>query len=156
MQLEWTGSWIESCDDGPGVRTVIFLQGCSKCCKGCHNESAKIKGMGKTEQVDFFVNFLEKVCENKKVTISGGEPLEQMEALLELVEKLKGLGYNICVYSGWDLKMVPDSIFRYIDYIKVGEYISSLRDEDIQFYGSSNQRMYQVVNGRLTEYRHTA
>ena len=93
--------WLESsCDDGPGVRSVLFLQGCSKDCQGCHNSGIKEHGKGTKLEIDKLMDFIESKCCNRKITISGGEPLEQMESLSVLLEKLKEEGYNICVYTG--------------------------------------------------------
>ena len=150
-RIECAG-WIDSsCDDGPGVRSVLFLQGCRKNCKGCHNHQIQKHGKGTMMNIANLIEFIDKKCCNKRITISGGEPLEQLESLEILVEKLKDAGYEICVYTGWELQFVPKSLLRKIDFIKTGEFVSDLRDSNIQYVGSSNQHMYSIRNGSVVE-----
>lgn len=144
--------WLESsCDDGPGVRSVLFLQGCSKDCQGCHNSGIKEHGKGTKLEIDKLMDFIESKCCNRKITISGGEPLEQMESLSVLLEKLKEEGYNICVYTGWELEKVPDKVLGLVDYIKTGGFVSGLRSSYIQYVGSINQHMFSVDKGNIRE-----
>ena len=86
MNIEIAGFRQESTSDGPGVRGVLFLQGCSRKCAGCHNISTHKKGLGKTMTIDELIMMLEErfKFQKKKITISGGEPLDQPEALEEL------------------------------------------------------------------------
>lgn len=86
--------------DGPGIRTVLFMQGCDLHCKGCQNRSTWDIEKGKKVDIDDLVKELKKKVFNKKITISGGEPLMQKEALIELVTKLKDLGFDIALYTG--------------------------------------------------------
>ncbi len=74
--------------DGPGIRTVLFMQGCDIRCKGCQNKSTWDINKGKEVDIDDLVDELKQKVFNKKITISGGEPLVQKECLLELVTKL--------------------------------------------------------------------
>lgn len=149
--IECAGFIESSCDDGPGVRSVLFLQGCSKNCYKCHNANIKEHGKGKTMSICDLVSFIDSKCCNKKITISGGEPLEQLESLCILVKILKEKGYNICIYTGWDLGNIPQQIFLFIDYIKTGSFVDKLRNTNIQYVGSSNQHMYEVNGGVLKE-----
>lgn len=150
-KLECAGFIENSCDDGPGIRSVLFLQGCSKNCIGCHNAGIKERGKGTEMEITALIDFIESRCCNKKITISGGEPLEQMDSLTILLEKLKCKGYNICVYTGWELDKVPEEILNLLDYIKTGEFVSNLRSPVIQYAGSTNQHMFSVENGRVSE-----
>lgn len=86
--------------DGPGIRTVIFLNGCSLRCKFCHNpETWKMKECSYTSR-----EIVEKVLRNKPyfknnggVTFSGGEPLLQIDFLLDVCTKLKNNGIHIAI-----------------------------------------------------------
>ena len=78
--------------DGYGYRTVLFLQGCARHCKGCQNESTWDKALGIKVEVGDLARKLREKCFNKKLTISGGEPLLQKEALVALLEKLTFCG----------------------------------------------------------------
>lgn len=146
MKIECAG-WIESsCDDGPGIRSVLFLQGCGKNCPGCHNKQIQEHGRGEMISVENLVTFIDDNCCNKRITISGGEPLEQIEGLHALLKKLKAKGYEICVYTGWELNQVPAKIMDCLDYIKTGGFVSELRNANIQYVGSANQHMYSLKN----------
>lgn len=143
--IECAGIIQCSVDDGPGVRTVLFLQGCNRGCKGCQNVEIQKHGEGILYDTVNLIKNIDKVCFNKKITISGGEPMEQSDALCELIEKLKKEGYNICLFTSWSYDQIPREILSNLDYIKTGEYISSLRDEKLRFVGSKNQKMYKKI-----------
>lgn len=149
--IECAGWHGNSCDDGPGIRSVLFLQGCSKNCKECHNAGIKKHGAGTMVSIDELIMFIESHCCNKKITISGGEPLEQMDSLEILIRNLKAKGYNICVYTGWDIENVPGSILKFVDYIKTGSFINDLKNPEIQYVGSSNQHMFSIYNDNMKE-----
>ena len=91
--------------DGPGVRTVVFFQGCDLRCKGCQNKSTWDMKSGTEVEVAELATLLQKEVCNKKITFSGGEPLMQAEALIELVKLLDG--FDIAVYTGHELCDVP-------------------------------------------------
>ena len=151
--IECAGFLQNSCDDGPGIRSVLFLQGCSKNCKECHNSTIKEHGKGTVMEIDKLITYLDHNCCNKKITISGGEPLEQLESLMTLVESLKAKGYDICVYTGWELEKIPKGLLKLLNYIKTGEFVTSLKNPNIQYVGSSNQKMFLIDNGIMNELR---
>ena len=130
--------------DGPGIRTVLFMQGCNLRCKGCQNKSTWDIAKGIEIEVDELVNLLNKNVFNKKITISGGEPLMQKEALLELVNKLKELNFNIALYTGHVKEEVPLEIVEKINYLKTGSFIENLKTTVKPFVGSTNQIFEEV------------
>ena len=140
-----------SCDDGPGIRTVLFLQGCSKGCIGCHNKAINRHGEGHFITVEDLVEMITTQSPNRKLTISGGEPLEQLTSLLILLKALKKRKFSICLYTGWDLKQIPQAILNMLDYVKVGDFKKELSNEPLHFVGSSNQQMYRLNNGKIAE-----
>lgn len=144
--IECAGIIKCSVDDGPGVRTVIFFQGCNRGCPGCHNIEIQKRGGGIMYDIESLIMKIEGECKNKKITISGGEPMEQSCALCEFVKKLKKKGFNICLYTSWNFEQIPKEILSNLDYLKTGEFISSMRDEKLHFVGSKNQKMYQKIN----------
>ncbi|MDD4000132.1 MAG: pyruvate formate-lyase-activating protein [Bacilli bacterium] len=88
--------------DGPGVRYVLFLQGCNLACKFCHNIDATLKTENKQMTVDEVIEDYSKYqafYKNGGITISGGEPLLQKEFILELFKKLKALGVHTAIES---------------------------------------------------------
>ena len=128
--------------DGPGVRTVVFFQGCDLRCKGCHNKSAWDISKGTEVSVNELVALLKKEVVNKKITISGGEPLMQKEGLIELVKSLKG--FDIAVYTGHEISDVPKELLENITYIKTGSFKEELKTTMKPYVGSSNQEFRRV------------
>lgn len=147
--LECAGWRQNSCDDGPGIRSVLFLQGCRMNCPGCHNKVFREKGNGVLVSVSELFAEIRERCKNKKITISGGEPLEQKESLLPLLRLLNGTGFNICLYTGWSLECVPQAIIEQISFLKTGNYEASLRNPKMRYAGSENQHFYENYNGVL-------
>ena len=125
--------------DGPGVRTVVFFQGCHLRCKYCHNRDMLQGTQMTTEELAKILHL--KVL-NKKITISGGEPLLQSEALLELVKKLKD--FDIAVYTGHKLEEVPKELLENIKYIKTGSFIEEKKTTVNPYVGSSNQQFRRL------------
>lgn len=151
MNLRCAGWKQSSCDDGPGIRSVFFLQGCSKNCPGCQNSCTHNKSNGKNLSVAEAFSFIKKNCRNKKITISGGEPLEQKGALLELLALLRSGGFNICVYTGWELEKVGRDVITKADYLKCGGFDITKMSSNLMYVGSTNQKMYKVTDGKLEE-----
>lgn len=130
--------------DGPGLRTSIYLAGCNHACPGCHNpESWDING-GNQMTVKEIV---ERVGEEGfDVTLSGGDPLMQIEPVLLLAKAIKNEGYNLWLYTGYTIEeiLADESLKRilpYLDAIVEGRFILSHRDTSLRFRGSSNQRI---------------
>lgn len=131
--------------DGPGIRTVVFLQGCKRHCVCCHNPETwplTTKTQISPEQL---VKELARKAPTKRVTISGGEPLLQAEDVEELVRGLKSAGFDIALYTSLRRESVPNGIMQNIDYLKTGEYIDSLRTTVTPYVGSSNQLFERVA-----------
>lgn len=149
--LEYAGFLRASTADGPGIRSVFFFHGCRRNCPGCHNSGISVHGSGKSITVDEAVKLIESGCRNHRITISGGEPLEQSEQLKELLYELKHRDYNICLYTGGNLDEVPADILSLPDYVKAGSFVAALKDGANPYAGSSNQHMYTVVNGNISE-----
>ncbi len=131
--------------DGYGYRTVLFLQGCDLRCDGCQNPSTWDINNGKTYDIKELANELRSKCVNKKLTISGGEPLLQASALKELLEELKD--FDLCLYTGHELNDVPKEILAYLKYIKVGPFKKEYKSTMKPFVGSTNQEFIEVNNG---------
>ena len=128
--------------DGYGYRTVVFLQGCNLRCPGCQNPSTWDINKGISVDVKDLAHHLREKCLNKKLTISGGEPLLQAEALKELLEELKD--FDLCLYTGHELNEVPQEILCYLKYIKVGSFKKELKTSMKPFVGSTNQEFLEV------------
>ena len=128
--------------DGPGVRTVVFFQGCDLRCKGCQNPSTWEMKNGTEMTTDELVMILKKEVINKKVTFSGGEPLMQVDALIDVVKKLKD--FDIAVYTGHEFEEVPQELLDNITYIKTGSFKEELKSTVKPYVGSTNQEFRRV------------
>ena len=128
--------------DGPGVRTVVFFQGCDLRCKGCQNPSTWEMKNGTEMTTDELVTILKKEVVNKKVTFSGGEPLMQVDALIDIVKKLER--FDIAVYTGHEFEEVPQELLDNITYIKTGSFKEELKSTVKPYVGSTNQEFRRV------------
>ena len=104
---------IESCGtvDGPGIRYVIFFQGCPMRCLYCHNPDTWEPNKGTQMTVDevlegFYSNM--PFYHNGGVTVTGGEPMMQMDFLIELFTKLHKDGIHTCIDSS-GIMFQPDN-----------------------------------------------
>jgi anaerobic ribonucleoside-triphosphate reductase activating protein len=132
-KIDFSGSFV----DGPGVRSLLFLQGCEKRCDGCHNPSTWDLNGGELYENLELAAIIKKNCHNKKLTITGGEPLLQNDALIQLVKLLDG--FDICLYTGYSKKEVSEELLRHIKYLKTGIYEKKYRTTTSPFVGSTNQ-----------------
>lgn len=124
--------------DGPGIRTVLYVQGCHGTCDGCHNPKTWDTDKGIKIDVADLANKIKHGTPNKKLTISGGEPLLQYDEILELVKKLDD--FDIALYTGFELDAVPKEIIKYLKYIKVGRFIKEEICTTMPYIGSKNQK----------------
>ena len=85
---------------GPGKRTEVFVQGCHQRCKGCFNPDALPFEGGRSLPIDEVARAIIEHTPNKLLTICGGEPLAQVEAVTLLVRKLKEQGFHVLLYTG--------------------------------------------------------
>lgn len=150
----------ESIVDGPGIRLVVFGQGCKHHCPGCHNpESHSFEG-GELMEID---SIMELVKENPLldgVTLSGGDPFEQSESFAILAKKVKELGLNIITYTGYTYEEILDNIdlipgwkklLYSTDILVDGKFEIDKKSLMLKFKGSSNQRIIDVNKSLKTE-----
>ena len=99
--------------DGPGIRYVIFLQGCHLRCKYCHNRDTwDIKG-GSYKSLDEIFEQIKRYkpyfkSSNGGVTVTGGEPLLQVKFLIELFKNLKKAGIHTCIDTSGMVNLTED------------------------------------------------
>ncbi len=99
--VELAGVVPESVVDGPGLRFVIFTQGCPHRCRDCHNPHTWESGSGKIYAVD---DLFKQVIANpllKGITLSGGEPFIQASPLAKLAGRVQEKGMDVICYSGY-------------------------------------------------------
>lgn len=132
--------------DGPGLRTSIYLAGCSHHCPGCHNQISWEFNQGETMTVDELIRVIDSHGFN--VTLTGGDPLQHrpLSAVRELVEAIRSHGYTVWCYTGYrleELRSMPEmnELLYLFEAIVDGPFIESQRDISLRFRGSANQRI---------------
>ena len=152
--------------DGIGVRTVLYVSGCSLHCKGCHNPECWDHSFGKLFTEDTMQELLLDLKEDyiRGVTISGGHPLDSynLSEVYKIVKRVKMVYPNrdIWLYTGytWDQILIQEQIYedhevnspspldvvKLCDIVVDGPYIDELRDISLPFRGSSNQHIIDV------------
>lgn len=144
----------ESYVDGPGKRVVLFVQGCPIHCPGCQNTAIWSPSSGlaiNTEDIARLLKATAATNGHGNVTISGGEPFSQAEAVSELVSHLREHGIkNIILYTGYTWEYLFDPYRRDADIIREllskldilvdGPFIQKKDDDLVQWRGSRNQR----------------
>ncbi|MDD3392665.1 MAG: pyruvate formate-lyase-activating protein [Bacilli bacterium] len=107
--------------DGPGIRVVIFMQGCLLRCLFCHNPDTWFEQSNITMTSDEVVNFILKYknyfVNNGGVTFSGGEPLLQSDFLLETLKKCKQNGIHTCLDTSGVCPIIDEDILDYVDLV---------------------------------------
>ena len=145
----------ESFVDGPGIRFVVFCQGCPHRCPGCHNPATHDFDGGYDCEIEKILDAVEKNPMLDGVTFSGGEPLCQPEAFLELAREIRSRfpQLNILIFTGytyeelqkmWDGRPALKELLDLIDYLIDGRYMQEQRDLTLQFRGSRNQRIIDM------------
>lgn len=134
----------ESLVDGYGLRDVLFLSGCNVNCANCHNKDFNEIKKGVSWEVSELAHFLKKNSVTKRLTISGGEPLEQKDAVIDLVKLLDG--FEIGLYTSKELDEINIDLSLF-SFIKTGKYIEKLKCYN-KFYGSKNQSLTILNNGK--------
>jgi anaerobic ribonucleoside-triphosphate reductase activating protein len=139
--------------NGPGVRVSIFFQGCSFHCKGCFN-SETWDFLGGLEFGDEQIEEILKLAEDdfiEGLSILGGEPMhpKNIEATTMLAKRFKEKYPNktIWVWSGFlfDEYIKDLEVSKYLDVVVDGQFIEELRNPNLKWKGSSNQRVIDVV-----------
>jgi anaerobic ribonucleoside-triphosphate reductase activating protein len=142
--------------EGPGIRYVIWVQGCSLKCKGCFNPHFWSQHGGSSRDIDSLLHDVIaariKFPELEGVTFLGGEPFEQPEALAELSQKLQELDFSIMVFSGYTMAELKDeksshyesrlNFLSSIDLLVDGRYQQDNVDIDRPWVGSKNQEFH--------------
>ena len=135
----------DSVVNGVGCRTVIYTQGCKHKCVGCHNPSTWDFNAGYEMTLDEIYHEVKKNKLSKSITWSGGDPVYQLDEVLELSKRLKEEGYDIWLYTGFLYEEIQNKLC-YIDVVVDGLFEIDKRTLDIPFVGSSNQRIIHLTN----------
>lgn len=137
--------------DGPGFRTSIYCAGCEHHCPGCHNPQSWDRKNGHWVDVQEILDVV-KADDMSNVSFSGGDPFYQVEAFTELARRIKEeTSKTIWCWTGFTYEEILaderlSMILPYIDVLVDGPFVQELRDTQLLFRGSSNQRII-YLNG---------
>ena len=139
----------ESIVDGPGIRLVVFTQGCKHKCKGCHNPESHSFTGGYLMEIEEILQEIKSNPLLDGLTLSGGEPFEQWEACSELAKEVKKLGLNVVTYTGYTFEEILKNdgfkkLLLQTDTLIDGKFEIDEKSLLLQFRGSKNQRIINV------------
>lgn len=128
---------------------VLFFQGCHRRCESCHNPDTWNPNGGQIWDIDVLVKFIIDNAPTKRITLSGGEPLEQIGGVYLLIQRLRQADkqFDITLYTGYELKDIPDVLLSCIDYVKTGAYKQELMTTIVPYIGSTNQKFIKINRG---------
>ncbi|BED93127.1 MAG: anaerobic ribonucleoside-triphosphate reductase activating protein [Candidatus Paraimprobicoccus trichonymphae] len=149
--VELSGIEKESIVDGPGIRFVLFAQGCPHRCVGCHNPETHSLNGGKKFFFDDVVDMIKQNPIISGVTFSGGEPFAQASRFAVLAKKIHKLKYNIITYTGYTFEEILNNenedlmnLLRNSDLLIDGPFDINRKSITSTFKGSTNQRIINV------------
>lgn len=142
--------------NGPGIRYVIFTQGCPHKCFGCQNpETWDVEGGVLVQPSTIWLSIIDHVRTLDGITISGGEPFLQEEDLLILMKWIRGTklteGLDVWLYTGYeweDIKGRP--LTKLVDVVVTGRFQQANKVKG-KLYGSSNQKVIDTKTGEVLE-----
>lgn len=153
VSVRLAGIAYESLVNGPGIRRVLFSQGCKHNCPGCFNPDTHCFDGGELFDADEIVEDIKKNPMLKGVTFSGGDPLEQADKFAYIAKKVKKQGLNIWSYTGYTFEYILKNLnnrhdwkalLDNVDVLVDGKFQSDSKIEELRFRGSKNQRIVNV------------
>lgn len=143
--------------NGPGLRAVIWTQGCRQRCPGCQNPETWSETAGQLVAIEDVKQQLRALKGQTGLTFCGGEPLLQADACRQIADWARQeLGWSIWSFTGLIYEKIPhDSpAWRFIQSLDVlidGPFIQAQRDLSVKWRGSRNQRLLYLKNGEITK-----
>jgi anaerobic ribonucleoside-triphosphate reductase activating protein len=141
--------------NGPGLRAVVWFQGCTLICPGCFNPGTHDANAGYvTETAALAAEILARKDALEGLSISGGEPFQQPEALLDLLQRFDGSPLSRLVFSGYTLEEIKrqplgPQILSHIDVLIAGRYAAA-QHRGFGLLGSVNQKIH-LLTSRYTQ-----
>jgi len=136
--------------NGPGARFVVWLQGCTLGCPGCFNPKTHEAGAGREVAIAAIAAQLAATPGIEGLSLSGGEPLQQPEAALALLDAARALGLSTLVFSGYTLAEIRElphgpAVLDRLDVLIDGRYVAGERLAT-GLRGSANQRIHLLTS----------
>lgn len=152
MRVSVAGAIRHSSVNGPGVRYVLFLQGCSHGCPGCQNPETHRIGDGTWRETEDVIAEILATRYLDGITLSGGDPLYQPEAAGAIAAQAAAAGLSVWMYTGWTFEEIlagaageaAIEALRHVDVLVDGRFVLALRSEECLWRGSTNQRLVDV------------
>ncbi|NLC52752.1 MAG: anaerobic ribonucleoside-triphosphate reductase activating protein [Firmicutes bacterium] len=151
LSIQIAGIIPESIVDGPGLRAVVFFQGCPHRCPGCHNQETWDPQGGQRLLVDEVWRRLRYNPLLSGITLSGGEPLVQPEGALALARKARTVQGNVMIYTGYTWEEISRmnspviaELLKMTALLVDGPFLIGEKDDALPFRGSRNQRIIDV------------
>jgi len=140
--------------NGPGIRSSLFVSGCTHQCKSCFNEEYQNFYYGRKWTPEVCAGFVKTLADEKikGVTIIGGEPMDQINDndLLNLVKQINtDVKKSIWIYSGYTYEQIINhekrkQILTFCDVLVDGLFVQAQKDLRLKFKGSRNQRIIDI------------
>lgn len=155
-RIRLAGWQADSAVDGPGLRFVVFAQGCPHRCPGCHNPETHLPLGGKVLNVGQVFQLYQQSTGQQGITLSGGEPFAQAGPFALLAAQVKSSGGDVICYTGyvWEqLKAWAETqediahLLQEVDLLIDGPFILAQRTLTLPFRGSRNQRLIPLSPG---------
>ena len=145
--------------NGDGARCVLWVSGCGHHCKGCHNPDSWDPDYGDKFMYHDYWKIRNRVSRMTidGLTLSGGDPMypDNRSVIYDICNMFRrdfGDRKTIWMYTGYTFEEISDDpILEYVDVVVDGPYIEELRDENLKYRGSANQRIWRKANGIWAE-----
>ncbi len=143
--------WPRSAANGPGLRAVLWVQGCTLNCRGCYNPQTHAPQGGTSVSVADLTRQILALPELEGLTISGGEPLQQVRPLRRLLEAVRAAStLSVILFTGYtrtELEAMPEvqALLAHVDVLICGRYLATQRlARDLR--GSANKEVYFLTS----------
>ena len=152
-QIKIAGIIKESIVDGPGIRLVVFTQGCVHNCIGCHNPETHSFTGGYYIEIEDIVEMVKKNPLLDGITLSGGDPFLQAKDCAILANTIKNMGLNVITYTGYTFEEIIKEmeinkswkeLLLTTDILVDGKFDINKKSLLLKFRGSKNQRIIDV------------
>ncbi|NLK21769.1 MAG: anaerobic ribonucleoside-triphosphate reductase activating protein [Epulopiscium sp.] len=141
----------DSIVDGPGLRTVLWTQGCIHHCKGCHNPKTHPLNGGFETTTEEIIKEIKTIKLQRGISFSGGDPFIQSEACYEIAKFCHFIGWDVWAYTGYTYEEILQAnnplwnkFLGQINVLIDGRFILKKKDLTLLYRGSSNQRLIDV------------
>lgn len=154
LLLNVAATMARSRSNGPGIRAVVWVQGCTIGCPGCYNSSTHPHVAESLHAPYEVASWILSINGIDGVTFSGGEPFEQAAAISQTINLIreKKPEISVFIYSGFELQTIKLStdnsvkeLLKMTDILSAGPFIAKLKDKSLLWRGSSNQELQYLT-----------